>query len=115
VTPLKLKFITDLYFYVDRFIGSRSPGICTDAESIEEGIENIKEAIEGALRLYLKNGEIIPEPIKKEEFKGNIAYRTTSERHYYIAKIAKDMRKSISKTLDDIVDSGIEKLRIMTH
>ncbi len=91
------------------------PGICTDAESIEEGMENIKEAIEGAVRLYLKNGEIIPEPIKKEEFKGNIAYRTTSERHYYIAKIAKDMHKSISKTLDDIVDSGIEKLRIMAH
>ncbi len=78
-------------------------------------MDNIKEAIEGAVRLYLKNGEVIPEPIKKEEFKGNIAYRTTSERHYYIAKIAKEMHKSISKTLDDIVDSGLEKLRIIPH
>src|SRR3569832_2327168 len=89
------------------------PGICTDAETIEEGMEGIKEAIEGAVRLYLKNGEIVPEPIKKEEYKGNIAYRTTSERHYYVAKIAKKMHKSISKTLDELVDTALEKLHVI--
>ena len=51
-------------------------------------------------------------PIKKEDYKGNIAYRTTSERHYSIAKMAKEMHKSMSKTLDAIIDAGIEKLRI---
>lgn len=92
------------------------PGVCTDAESIEEGMESIKEAIEAAVRLYMKNKEPIPEPIKKEAFKGNIAYRTTSERHYYVAKIAKEMHKSISKTLDELVDAGIEqKLRILPN
>lgn len=91
------------------------PGICTDAETLEEGMQNIKEAIEGAVRLYLKNGEVVPEPIKKEEFKGNIAYRTTSKRHYYIAKFAREMHKSISKTLDEIVDTGLEKMGIMSH
>jgi predicted RNase H-like HicB family nuclease len=91
------------------------PGICTDAETVEEGMEGIKEAIEGAIRLYLKNGEIVPEPIKKEEYKGNIAYRTTSERHYYVAKIAKEMHKSISKTLDELVDTALAKLRIIPH
>ncbi len=91
------------------------PGVCTDAETIEEGMRNIKEAIEGAIRLYLKNGEVIPEPIKKEEFKGNIAYRTTSERHYYIAKLAKNMHKSISKMLDDIIDFGIDKFLTIPH
>lgn len=89
------------------------PGVCTDAETIEEGMELIEEAIEGAIRLYLKNREEIPEPIKKEEFKGNIAYRTTSERHYTIAKLAKTMHKSISKTLDEIIDAGIDKLKIL--
>ena len=39
------------------------PGICTDAETIEEGMELIKEAIEGAVVLYLKNGEEVPEPV----------------------------------------------------
>lgn len=87
------------------------PGICTDAETIEEGIDLIQEAIEGAIRLYLKNGEPIPEPIKKTDFKGNIAYRTTSERHYNLAKVAKEMHKSISKTMDDLIDSGIQNLR----
>ncbi len=91
------------------------PGICTDAETIEEGMENIKEAIEGAIRLYLKNGEVVPEPINKDAFKGNIAYRTTSERHYYIAKIARQMHKSISKTLDEVIDAGIDRLRTIPH
>ena len=96
------------HYYIIRV--NELPGVCTDAETVEEGMELIKEAIEGAVRLYLKNGEEIPEPIKKENFKGNIAYRTTSERHYYVAKLAKRMHKSISKTLDDIIDAGIEKL-----
>lgn len=87
------------------------PGICTDAETIEEGMKGIKEAIKGAIKLYLKNGEKIPEPINKDEFKGNIAYRTSSERHYYVAKIAKEAHKSISKTLDMLVDEGLLRLK----
>lgn len=83
------------------------PGICTDAETIPEGMELIKECIEGAVVLYLKNGEQVPEPIKKEDFKGNIAYRTSSKRHYHIAKLANTMHKSISKTMDDLIDSGL--------
>jgi antitoxin HicB len=87
------------------------PGICTDAENVAEGMELIKEAIEGAVLLYLKNGEQVPEPIKKEDYKGKIAYRTTSERHYHIAKLANSMHKSISKTLDTLIDNGFEHLR----
>jgi predicted RNase H-like HicB family nuclease len=87
------------------------PGICTDAETVAEGMELIKEAIEGAVILYLKNGEQVPEPIKKEHYKGNIAYRTTSERQYHIAKLANAMHKSISKTLDALIDKGLENLR----
>ena len=61
-------------FYIIRV--NEFPGICTDAESIEEGMEEIKQALAAAITLYLKQGEPIPEPINKEEFKGNIAYRT---------------------------------------
>jgi predicted RNase H-like HicB family nuclease len=86
------------------------PGICTDAETVEEGMDLIQEAIEAAIKLYLKNGEVIPEPFKKSEFKGSIAYRTTSERHYTVAKIAKNMHKSISKTIDDLIDAGMNSL-----
>ena len=84
------------------------PGVCTDAETVEEGMKLIKQAIEGAIALYLKHGDEIPEPIQKSKFKGKIAYRTTSARHYHLAKIAKFTHKSISKTLDDLVDAGID-------
>lgn len=101
------------HYYIIRV--NELPGVCTDAETIEEGVKEIKEAIEGAIRLYIKNKEPIPEPIKKEQFKGNIAYRTTSQRHFYVAKAAKEMHKSISKTLDELIDAGLEKLNIITH
>lgn len=86
------------------------PGVCTDAKSIEEGMQEIKEAIEAAVTLYLKNGEEVPEPIKKERFKGNIAYRTTSERHYKLAKVAQRRKKSISKTIDELLDLELAKV-----
>lgn len=88
------------------------PGVCTDANTLEEGMKGIKEAIEGAVRLYLKNREPIPEPIKKDQFKGQIAYRTTSQRHYNVAKTAKILHKSISKTLDELIDLGLEQLGV---
>jgi predicted RNase H-like HicB family nuclease len=89
------------------------PGVCTDAETIEEGMQLIKEAIEGAVVLYLKNGEEVPQPIKKEDYKGNIAYRTTSERHYHVAKLARDTHKSISKTIDELIDTSLSHLRVL--
>ena len=87
------------------------PGVCTDAESLDEGMELIKEAIQGAIKLYLKNGEEIPEPLNKELFKGKISYRTSIDRHYQIAKIAKMNRKSISKTIDELIDKSISRLK----
>lgn len=91
------------------------PGVCTDAETIEEGMRFIKEAIEGAVVLYLENGEQVPEPIKKECYKGNIAYRTTRERHYYVAKLANSTRKSISKTIDELIDTGLSQFKSIPH
>jgi predicted RNase H-like HicB family nuclease len=101
------------HFYIIRV--NELPGVCTDAKTIEEGMKLIQEAIAGTIKMYLKNKEEIPEPIKKTDFKGNIAYRTTSERHYRVAKIAKELHKSISKTIDELVDAGLEKLKIISH
>jgi len=86
------------------------PGVCTDAKTIEEGMTSIKEVIKASIKLYLKQGDPIPEPIDKKKFKGNIAYRTTAERHYLLSKIAVHEQKSLSKTLDLLVDKSIEKL-----
>lgn len=91
------------------------PGICTDAETIDEGMQLIKECIEGAVKLYLKNGEEVPVPIKKEDYKGNIAYRTSVERHYNVVRLAKRMHKSTSKTIDALIDAGMEKYETRVH
>lgn len=87
------------------------PGVCTDSESLDGGMEEIKELIACAVEIYWEKGEAIPEPVNKENFKGKIAYRTDSQRHYVIARTAKLMKKSVSKTLDVLVDKGLESLR----
>lgn len=38
------------------------PGICTDAEDINEGMKSIKEAMKAAFKLYMRHGEKIPKP-----------------------------------------------------
>lgn len=86
------------------------PGICTDAEDLNEGMEGIKEAIACAVEIYQEKGEPVPEPIDKSCYKGRISYRTDSKRHCLIARAAKMSHKSISKTLDDIVDAALPNL-----
>jgi len=89
------------------------PGICTDSDSLDEGMEVIKELITCAVEIYREKGEPVPEPVNKEDFKGKISYRTDSHRHYMIARTARMMKKSISKTLDTLIDKGMENLRVI--
>ena len=83
------------------------PGVCTDAESIDEGIQDIKEAIKAAIRLYMANGEEVPEPIKEDDYPGKIAYRTSSRRHCKLVKEARRRKKSLSKLLDELIDQSL--------
>ena len=85
------------------------PGVCTDADTIAQAMELIKDAMTGAFKLYLKLGEEIPEPIDEEEFKGNIAYRTTNKRHYLIAREAQKKNTSLSKVMDELIDKALTK------
>lgn len=96
-------------FYIIRV--NELPGVCTDASTIEKGFQEIQDAITAAIELYLEQGDPIPEPINREQFKGNIAYRTTSERHYYLAKLAQQKHVSMNKALDMVFDVGIQRLR----
>jgi predicted RNase H-like HicB family nuclease len=45
-------------FYIIRV--NELPGICTDAESVEEGLIEIQSAIKAACQLYIQNEEDIP-------------------------------------------------------
>jgi predicted RNase H-like HicB family nuclease len=89
------------------------PGVCTDAYTIEKGMQDIQDAIAATIELYLDQGDPIPEPINKEEFKGNISYRTTSERHYFLAKLAQQKHVSMNKALDMVFDAGIQQMRAL--
>jgi len=95
-------------FYIIRV--NELPGVCTDANTIEKGMQNIQDALIATIELYLEQGDPIPEPINKEEFKGNITYRTTSERHYSLAKLAQAKHVSMNKALDMVFDVGIQHL-----
>jgi predicted RNase H-like HicB family nuclease len=88
------------------------PGVCTDAATIEEGMQDIREVLEATIELYLKQGDEIPEPIKKEKYKGKIAYRTTRERHFSLAKLAQRKRISMNKALDMVFDIGIQQFHL---
>lgn len=98
-----------VHYYIIRV--NELPGVCTDAETVEEGMKLIQEAIEAAIKLYIKNGEEVPEPVRKEDYKGNIAYRTSPERHYFVTKVAHQLDKSISKTIDILIDAGMDKIQ----
>lgn len=87
------------------------PGICTDSESLDKGMKEIKELIACAVEIYQEKGEPVPEPVDRNQYKGKILYRTDSERHYHIAKTAQMMHKLISKTLDTLIDNGLKNLR----
>lgn len=83
------------------------PGVMTDAYSVNEAMELIRDAMIGTFKLYLKHGEEIPKPIDEEKFKGKISYRTTPKRHYLISQEAKKHKLSLSEILDTFVDKGV--------
>jgi predicted RNase H-like HicB family nuclease len=83
------------------------PGICTDAYSLDEAMALIKEPMKAAFELHMKHNEDIPEPVKEDDFKGNIAYRTTSRRHYLICKEAQKRDLSLSQVIDKLIDTAL--------
>lgn len=80
------------------------PGVCTDNEDLNDAFKDIKVCIQLAVENYLKGGEEVPIPISRDKFKGKIAYRTNSERHYKIARAANIHHLSISKVIDIALD-----------
>jgi len=69
----------------------------------------IKEVMKTAFEMYLEENEEIPEPMKEEDYKGKIAYRTTAKRHFLIAKEAKKRDLSLSQVIDQFIDQLLSK------
>jgi len=73
----------------------------TCGQTREEVLSNLRDALASYVTTSLDNDMEIPEPLKMEDFKGSITYRTSKERHYRLAKQAKLYGKSINAFIDE--------------
>ena len=81
----------------------------TCGDTPEEVIKNLKEALEAYVNTSLANNMEIAEPIKLADFKGNITYRTTSAKHYRLAKTAKIKGVGINALIDQAVEEKLQE------
>jgi antitoxin HicB len=81
----------------------------TCGQTREEVLANLKEALVSYVTTSLDNNMEIPEPLKIEDFKGSITYRTSRERHYSLAKQAKLYGKSINAFIDEAISEKLKQ------
>jgi len=81
----------------------------TCGQTREEVLANLKEALVSYVTTSLGNNIEIPEPLKIEDFKGSITYRTSKERHYSLAKQAKLYGKSINAFIDEAISEKLKQ------
>ena len=84
----------------------------TCGQTRDEVFNNLNEALVSYVKTSLDNNLEIPEPLKVEDFKGSITYRTSKERHYKLAKQARLNGKSINAFIDEVIG---EKLKEVAH
>ena len=81
----------------------------TCGQTREEVLSNLKEALASYVTTSIENNMEIPEPIKIDDFKGSITYRTSKERHYRLAKQAKLYGKSINAFIDEAIGEKLKE------
>ena len=82
----------------------------TCGETREDVLSNLKDALVSYVTTSLDNNMEIPEPLSVKNFKGNITYRTSKERHYRLAKQAKLYGKSINALIDEAIAEKLEMI-----
>ncbi len=86
------------------------PGCMTDGKTLEEAAEQIHEALEGYLLGMMDANNPIPTPVSREKFKGKIALRTSSDKHYRLAKVAQRYGKSVNKLIEEAIENYLASL-----
>jgi len=81
----------------------------TCGQTREDVLSNLKEALVSYVMTSLENHIEIPEPLNINDFKGNITYRTSKERHYRLAKQAKINGKSINAFIDEAIGEKLKE------
>ena len=85
------------------------PGCMSHGKAPEKSLIGIKDAIKSYILATMKLGEDIPEPLKLEAFKGVLTYRTSPERHYEIARRARQLGLSVNKLMDAAVEHELQE------
>ncbi len=83
------------------------PEVMATGVSLEAAMAALRGELKDALIRRLQLGELVPEPLNPEQFKGKVAYRTTPERHYMLAKEAKRRGMSLSRLIDYCLDEKL--------
>jgi predicted RNase H-like HicB family nuclease len=71
----------------------------------DEALYMIKDAFKSHVSSCLHFGDSIPEPVKIGDYKGNIHFRTTPQKHYMLDKQAKMAGESINTLINTAIDS----------
>jgi len=81
----------------------------TCGKTREEVLSNLKDALASYVTISMENNMEIPEPLKIDDFKGNITYRTSKERHYKLAKQARLYGVSINAIIDEAIGEKLKE------
>ena len=84
-------------------------GCMSNGNDITEATAMIKDALKSYIICSLQYNDEIPEPLKPSDYKGKIPYRTTSDKHYRLAKRAKSMGVSINSLIDEAVEAKLKE------
>ncbi len=80
------------------FVRTLEVKCCTaEGETQEEAFLNYRKILRQHLEVAIKENIEIVEPVNPQDYKGNISYRTTPEKHFRLAKKAKKENISINK------------------
>lgn len=64
---------------------------------MEEAYRNIREAMEGYLKVKLEHGDPIPEPVPEDEYSGKFNLRIPKSLHKQLADLAKAENISLNQ------------------
>lgn len=94
------------YYYIIRV--NELPGACTDAPTIPEAMELIKEVMLTFFEFYVEDGEPIPTP-QPNHHKSKITYLTSKKREDFLRQEARRRNLSVDQIIDSLVDTALQK------
>jgi len=91
------------HFFIIRV--NELPEACTDAPTVNEAMELIKEVMAEIFKIYLEEGQSIPKP--NSQGKSKIIYITSPEREELLKEEARKRNVELNDFIDSLIDSAL--------